>query len=487
MFQRVLATIAFFTVAVIAPAQDAALIVRLSRMRGEPNESATSIAHFLAAEFDQDGRIAPIVWSLADPVFRAAAESGTIRETVREPAPEDIKDAAQKLKAAYIFVIVEEKKEGALYATLEVFKTGSANPIYKNTRNLVVTVGNRLDWENAARSHAHYWYTTLIEGPFKKLKPRPRPEEDNTPTIVPAAEVFPTDPKALDTAKTKIQGGDFAGALTVLRDAVDADPTLLEKRMALIQLLTQLRMQEQVASEARRAAVLFPEQAELRLIAVRAWLALDKTEEASVDLNEFLARKSDDASALALLGDLWISRQEPEKAIEPFTKSIEISSSFSARFGRALAHALTGNSAGCTADLAALGTPSPKEIETSYPVAVRSLEGATEHLGAKLREVLQKTRIQSNDPAVVKQAEDALALAQSLASMTDKISVPPKHQQSHLRRDLAQKLLVQAAGEALAFAKSGDEDLGSDAAISLGDALNQMHAIRKQYEAELGT
>ena len=483
---RALFILALVLATTYAFAQNGALIVRFSRARDAVPESATSIAHFLAGELDQDGRVTPIVWSLADPMFRAASESGVIRNSKREPTGDDVKDAAQKLRAAYIITIVEEKREGVLWATLELYRTGSTNPIYKNTRNLAVSIGDRLDWENAARSHAHFWFSALTEGPFKKLKPKPKPVEDPVVDAQPTADVFPTDPKAIETANSKISSGDFSGALVVLRDAVDADPANFEKRKSLISLYEKLGYTSLLASEARRASLIFPDQVELRLIAVRSWMQLDRLEDATADLNAFLSRKANDAQALCLLGDLLIAKQEPELAIEPYTKSLEIVPCYGARFGRALAYALIGKSEECTKDLVALGKVSDSEIAASYPVAVQNLERAVETLGAKLRQVLQQARVSSGNAENIQAATDCMRLAESLASLTSKILVPSKHQQSHLRRDLAQKLLVQASGEALAFAKSGEEDTGSDAAISLGDALKQLSEIRKQYESEIG-
>ncbi|MCH7945468.1 MAG: hypothetical protein IIC73_05560 [Armatimonadetes bacterium] len=49
---------------------------------------------------------------------------------------------------------------------------------------------------------------------------------------------------------------------------------------------------------------------------------------------------------------------------------------------------------------------------------------------------------------------------------------------------MAHKLLAQSAHEALAFAKTRNEDSAMESAISLGEALRLMPRIREQFQLE---
>src|SRR5579862_4646556 len=86
---------------VAAVAVPGMLIVRLKPAKGQPSfESA--IGDYLANEFQSDGRVAPIVWGLGDPVYRAAVQEGKIKTESQTPALGEALDAARKLHAEYV-------------------------------------------------------------------------------------------------------------------------------------------------------------------------------------------------------------------------------------------------------------------------------------------------------------------------------------------------------------------------------------------------
>ncbi|MEQ1934608.1 MAG: tetratricopeptide repeat protein, partial [Fimbriimonadaceae bacterium] len=158
--------------------------------------------------------------------------------------------------------------------------------------------------------------------PLKSLPPKPRTPDTagtlttdiNPPVAPPKAEKV--DNTELMSQVMKLMGkGDKAGAITLLRDAVDVAPLDLERRRALVNVLLAAGYYQEAAGQARRAATILPDVVPLSLLAARAWLAAGFVEQAEVDLKEAVSREPDGAETRTLLGEVCLRRGQHPEAI----------------------------------------------------------------------------------------------------------------------------------------------------------------------------
>jgi len=467
-------------------------------MEGDETEANLPILNLIADELDNDGRVKPIAWSMTDPEFRKAVDSGLIRDGVDYPEFEDIRVGAQKLKVEYILIVSALRRKERLVANAVLFRLDSARPAWKDEKNLSVVVSDRPDWESTARSLARTWLSLLANGPLKGLKPKPRQEVPD-PNLGPADRdpTPPENPSALDPELFRrvdeLKRADrFADAINLLRDAIDLEPTNYPRREALVKLLLERDMAEQAVQHAERTLQLMPDKTEMRFLAARGYLGIDKPTDAQRLVNEALSRGLDTLDLQILLGEILLAKQEAPGAIAAFTRGLKEGNRFDARAGRAIAYALDNDPVASRRDILALGGGDARMRQAGYDWLASSTQRAVERIAQNLREALQLARLNPKDAGAIQKAKDAEKLATTLASLIEQFPVPDRHKESHQDRHkeshqgrlLAQKLLVQAASETLEFARLADADTGVEATLSLGEAMKQFQTVKSAFADE---
>lgn len=461
------------------------LIVQLRVPQTGDEDPNLPILNVLAEELDTEGRVVPIAWTLSDPVFRGAYEAKSVTGSAVAPTEEEAFRGAESLRTAWIMLVTSERKGGQLVARARLFRRGSDKPAWSDEKIMSVTVGTITDFTSTARSLARTWAAKLSEGPFRGMPARPRvdtPDPDSghggeSPPVRPG----PIDGVYQSRAATLMKQGMVTEAINYLRDAVDADPLDPTRREELARALLVAGMVDEAAAESARATLMAPDRNDLRFVAVQAWLALDRPDEAQKVLNEALARDPENPWTQILVGDVALAKGEPGRAVEAYTKAIRVEDTFEARLGRACAYAASGWPEPCAADVAALPAES---VAAGYARMVTELERALQNVAGEVREIIRNARLKPKNAQIIERASRAQRAGAGLAKLAAVYPAPPKHKESHARRDLAHNLLQQACTEALQFARTGEEDAAAEATISLGEALKQFQAIREQYLKE---
>jgi len=521
------ALVALALSAVAAPPQPkipAVLIVQAYSPTVNDMDPNLSIDSYLAGEIEQEGRVTPIVWSLSDPVFRALVDDGEIPRFTPTPTEREIREVAGRLRVDYVMTIAAIKEEGQakpiakLYrgtSTREIWSFGSVerdrqyrpvvvidgkrddaksrelierHGIGLFSQSMVVTVNGLPDWESTSRSIARTWLALLGATAWANHPPHPKvanPADTNF-TGPPKGLTIPAsaDDSILAKADELVAEGRPDMAILVLRDSIDLAPFEPKRRLKLATILMDQGLPAEAAMEARRAAQLSPDQVDLWLMAAKGWLLAQRPDEAQADANQALARNANQVAAQEILGDIYVLQGKYPEAIEAYTASIEAGPKVTAVAGRAIAYAMNLEPEKCSEDLDRLKETSPESLAVAYRVAIQLADQGIDDLAKEIRNVIPAIRLAPQSAEVIDRAGRAQKAAQSLAGLISAIPVPARHQKSHEGRDLAHKLLAQSAQETLDFAKSGDADLGSEAAISLGEALKLLPNIREQYRIE---
>lgn len=453
-----------------------------------------SVAHQLAQSLDEDGRVVPIVWSLSDAVFRAYVDAGKLKSPDDNPTFNEVRDAAAKLKIAYFALCTAVKIEGGFIGSIQLFRTGNAKPIWKDSKNLTVKVGDLSDIESAAATMGRTWSSIMAGDPFKGLPPRPQVKtpdpgipnqpvkSDPTPPVPKTAAI---DPKVLAAARQHAAKAEYAEAINLFREVVDMAPFDAGVRLELASALLASGQPEAAAQAARTGSTMDPAKLELYRLSSRAWLQLGKLDEALEDLNEAMARNPEDPETQLLRGEVFLYRNEPAKALEPIGLAIKLKDSYSARMSRALAEALCGDAKGAVSDIEQAPAASENEKIHAYRASMRLLEKAVEVHCESLRSLLIEAASSKRNKVLLEKANQMVKVTMSLADLVRAMAPPILHADSHQKRLLAQQLLAQAASDCQIFVESGDDGSASEAAISLGEALKAIPAVQQAFTAEL--
>lgn len=460
------------------------------------------LLQYMAEALDEDGRLNPIAWTITDPIFRSAVQSNLVKESPN-PDLQTVLAGAEKLKADYVLICTVFRKDTELYGRLRLFKKGQeiwrdpavAEKANDGARILTVQSNGRFDLSNSLRGAASTWTQLMFADPLKGLAPRQRIEtppvdpgvkpdipDAPPPTKVDNRELMTQVMKLLATSKT-------AEAVALLRDAVDAEPLDAERRKALANALATAGMNETAAGEARRAAELFPEQADLRTQAARFWMAAGKIDEANVDLNEAVARNPESVETRMLLGEVALSKLQIDAAMTHLDFVLSKAPTADAHFKRSLARAMNDDSEGSKKDLdeaVRLGLgKDPLEVRTQYATAIRVSEAALSEVTEAMRTLFQRARANFGNKEVRDDRKVLASRCQGLVALFGVLGVPPVHKNSQGRLVLALKLLDQALSELGSYLDSGTDDVMGDATITLGEAVKALAAASEAYRAEL--
>jgi tetratricopeptide (TPR) repeat protein len=443
------------------------------------------VATPLGQEYDTNGRLQPVVYSKTDPIIKSAMAAGRMTAPVAMPTIGDILDASRRLGTEYILVIETSKVNKGVTAKAELIRDRRA--IWKDEINVGVSIQEVMNPTDTARSLARTLVLKMNMGPFKGLPDKPKPA---APTIQPGQEPIVgaehtnqksglTNDQLRKNVAGLVQSGKSDAAILALRDAVDAAPLDLDRRMLLIQQL-ETSNPSAAALEARRAAILMPEKVELRVQAAREWIKAGHSDEATKDLNEAVARDPNGLATRMLLGELSLNDLQPAKAIGHFDEIIKAHDSAQARIMRAICRGLLGGTDGMQIDIEQADklepVKSPADMARRYGVAADVVDRSLAVDGAEVRGLLTKIVVKPKDQSIKDQIEGTLRLVQSRSALLSAFPVPPEEKSANDRRVLSHKLLAQCLLDLQTYSATPDDDTLADARINLGEALKPLAA-----------
>ncbi len=503
-------------------AAPAILIVPLKPQKYDTADPEGNVLEMLAGSLDADGRVAPIAWSMTDPIFRAARDSGKIPGTAF-PTQEQAMEAANLLRCDYVIFLSVFSVEKTVYAKarlmhkgreiwvdpkpdprmMEIIRSGAkidpkGKPLDMDqltSKVLMISLESRVGLFDTFKTLAQTWSDLMAGDPLKNLKARPRtdgqvPVEGNVVKVP-----DPTPPPKLDNTEllkkvmAMLAKGETASAITLMRDAVDTAPLDLERRKVLVEVLMSAGYYEESARQARRAASIIENPATMFVAAAKAWLAADKLDEAQADLKEAVTREPESPLVRSLMGQVSLKAGDYEGAERHLSASLEKGDEPEALFFRSLTYALIGEGGKARADLEkakSLGFGSASLTQKSlYGPTVNVVSTAGYKCGGDLRDLIQKVKLKPYDKSHT-EALDALRVrSDSLQLFLKELPPPDKHVTSHGERSLAIKFIVEAVALTESFLKDGDEDVLSDALISLGEGLRRMTVSRESFAKEI--
>lgn len=449
-----------------------------------------SIADALAQELDQGGKVSSIVWSMTDPVFRAAATEGKIKEAPDNPTLAQAQNATRPLSAEFLLTCEAKVAGGDCTADVKLMRGGRV--VWKDKQSLKIGPDSNLtDRFDTARSLART-LAMRLQGEALKTLPVATKNETAEPTKgqAPVVEpVAPPDTSAVDLVKLKsevqrlLSDGRRSAAILVLRDGIDVKPMDPVRRKLLVDTLIETDPIG-AAEEARRAANLVPDDAELRVLAARAWLRANRNTEAQADLNEAMARQPDSAPARLLLAEIALRHGNGEQALEHVDRVLKTETSAEAYYVRALCRSTLGGTDGVKQDLAAAQKASPEVAPNDalrrYRLSAEILDMEFDRVANSLKTLIPKLATKPKDRTLADELEQAQALNEAQSALQEGVMVPIDLKAAHARRVLARKLLGQVLMDLEAFV-GGTADAMGDARINLGDAIKQMATAREAW------
>lgn len=490
---RVAASILFALLCALAAAVPKTLIVQIS---ANPKEDASPLAlgDGLARALEDTGKMDTIVWSMSDPIFRAAVLDGRLTTTPDRPSLEQILEAAKKLQCDYAMAIKAGLKGTEVSGKLEVYRGGRM--IWSDSEAMDPGRSSILDMGNAVRSISRTWSFKMAQSILKDIQVEPKPPETPAPAAgqiaaSPAAtSLRPQKPedssRILAEYQQKVAANHAAEALLYLRDAIDAHPLDAALRKAYIKHLQQDGKDEEAAAEAKRASALILEDQELRALAAKAFLHSGKGEDAMAELNEALARNPQDPVARAMAADLAMQGQRFAEALSHLDVVLKIAPSRPLFYRRAMVYGILGNGQAAQADLAqAASLPQEAAGAEDWDLFCCSiLDAALDQTSGDLRSLAQRLAVRREDSDAQSELDAQIQLLKSRTEFAAAWPTTGLHKKSGLRRSLALSLLAQSLSGFKAFVTDGNEDTLTDANIDLGEAIKQLKSAREALSAE---
>lgn len=463
--------------------------------KGQPDPNV-QIADTLEDQITRDGRLNGILWSIGDPMFRAAVDDGVIKNPPDFPSLREAYRVARALHAEYlIYLTAATQKDGSIDGAITIYQ--GSRQVWHNSQRTGLQNPSGTDVNGTILAITSNWINLMDAGPLKGFAvtpvistPPPEPGEIKTPppsavpTIAPPPMTTPSN-KGTDntelfhTVDGFIKTGDLSDAVQALRDGVDTAPLDLERRRRLCETLLLAGEPVLAAQEARRGAVLLPQGGVLRLIAIRAWLLAGQGSEAQNDLNELASHSPGGADPL-LLAEVALFQMKVSSAIDTLDSVIQTKATPDAYYFRALAKGLQGDDAGVQADLAQIGSDgSPAR----YTIATSILDASVQTVGDEVRALL-------NDVAVKPSGDVGDGLKFQIGRTTatldflQGIQPDPLHKHSQARRILAYNLLQQSLGDIQEFLSTRNDDTLSDARLNFSEALRNFSGAREDFLGE---
>lgn len=451
-------------------------------------EAEVWIADDLGSFLDEEGRVTPIVWTEADALFRQMNGRSKRKYPSRAGEKEGLSFCAEH-RVPYLLVVTAAQSDQGLLLAAKMYHSGSQVWTYGDTQK----VSGNGSTTSAVLSAARTIAILAGEGPLKSLTaraklPTPNPEKGTGPTPGPnpAHEVRPelAADVTREAAQKLLDSGRYAEAILLLRDLVDRYPLDPQVRSDHVHALLVSHEFAAAATASESAAQLVRPSAPLYLLASRAYLRLGKADQAQEALRQALAREGDGHLAALLRGEIALLKGDAPNALAAFDLALKTKDSADAHLGRALALALAGQPEAAEAEWATLPKFSAYEATEVYERLILLLDQAWNRVIERVRQSMASPIQGKPNPKNIEFAVVTANIAAGLDAAVRHLPVPPRYLASQEKRELAQKLLLQAASDAIALVQRGDEDLINDIAISLGDAIRRYKGVQAEYELE---
>lgn len=475
-------------IAATAHAVPDALVVQgyLPAKKGETDANVLC-SDILADEINKGGKLNPILWSIGDPIFRAAIDDGIIKNPSSKPSLGDAMKVQRILKADYMVWVEATRVGDQIKGVVTFYKGGKA--LWTDTQQQGLTNQGKFDPIGTLHAICHTWATLSDSGPLQKLQtsppiPTPPPDPGKLPNqtqdpVAPPPSKPVNNTSLFDEANRLRKEGKLAQAIGALREGVDAAPMDVDRRKALVEMLLSAGEPVLAAQEARRAAQLVPEPMMFRSLAAKAWLQAGNGEEAQTDLNELAAHQPGGLdrvlNAQACLFQLKITQ-----AIEMLDAQVAAKPSNDAYFFRSIAKALQSDEKGAVEDAMKAGDSADA---LRYATAMAILDNTVPKVADELRTLLDQASIKS-----AKELADAVSFqttrAQATRALLQNIKPDLSHKSSHERRVLAYNLLIQCLSDLRDYMDSHNDDTLSDSRINLGEALKHFNGAKADFLAE---
>ncbi len=447
------------------------------------------MADYVAQELETEGRITPIAYSMTDPVFRAAVQGGKLKDAPDRPNLNQSFEVARVLGAEYVMVVEGVQVGNAIKTKAKIYR--DRKQVWKDEQNLVVNSIGATNQDSTCKSLARTMVLRMNSGPFKgfvrrKVSVTPELSKGQEPILPVVTRPVPAQAESSAwkaEVRSLIANGKKALALAALRDAVDAAPLDVERRMELITFL--MRDDPKAAGEeARRSISLVPDRSDLRALSAKAWMQAGLPEEAQKDLNEAVARDPNGQNTRLMLGELALGQLDAEKALDHLDQAIKQKDSGQARFLRGACHGLLGHKAEMLADFkqgAVLQEkPSDQEITERYNLVADIVDRLVAQDGIELRSLTQKVVVRPKDNELKQEVTSVSKRIVSRSELISVIATPVASKQINEKRLLVHNLMAQSLTDLQAFCDKGDEDSLADCRINLGEALRQLGLIKKK-------
>lgn len=511
------------SLAFAAQAAPAILIVPEKPQKHASADTDGNILEMLAASLDVDGRVAPIAWTMTDPIFRAARDSGKIPGGRDFPTQAQALEAANVLRCDYVIFVTVFRTENSVFGKVRLLHKGreiwtdpkvdpklieamrtnaKLDPQGKKvdydqvtSKTMVIKVDDQVGLFDTFKTLAESWSELMGFDPLKNLAAKPKTEIKDPTEGKTNPVPIPTPPPKLDntellkTVMALLAKGDHASAITLMRDAVDAAPLDTERRKVLVDVLMSAGYYEESAKQARRAATILENPVPMFIAAAKAWMAADKLDEAQADLKEAVARDPESPSVRSLMGQVSLKDGNYADAERHLSAALAKGDEPETLFFRSLTFALMGEGGKARADLEkakTLGFGSATLGQKSlYGPSISLVGAASYRCGTDLRELITKIKQKPYEKSHADSLDALRVRSDSLQLFLKELPPPDKHVTSHGERTLAVKFLIEAVAETESFLKNGDEDVLSDALISLGEGLKRLATARETFAKEI--
>lgn len=444
----------------------------------------------LAEAFASDGRVAPIAWSLTDPIYRSYVEDGVVAHA---PQPDDVqvREGMKAFKADYLLLVQASVLDGAVSYSAWLYHRGREVwkdvPDKEEMRAFSVSVEGEDRFGELRRSLANTWLAQVTAGPMKNLKPMTNLVDPLDPGAEGGDPEIPVATPASEALVAKAQEllalGDVPGALLAMKRAVDADPLDMRLRTLLIQVMIEAGLNEQAAAEAQRATLFADRSPDLHLMAAKAYVRAGMPEEAKGALQEAQIRGASGPEAKLVEADVMLMTGQPSQAAVAYAEALVMEASPEGYLGLALASALEGNGEAAAQALADSGLAESPRRDRLYSFAVSLADPAIIGIGRSIADLLPMIRVGREPEKSQEIADDLSRRCAGIARFLDGLTPPEAHAESHEIRLLACLLMEQAASEAAWFSR-GEAELGEEALISLSEAQQQHARARLTLKAE---
>lgn len=461
------------------------VIVPQLAAKTEESDPNVSIAHPLAEAIETEAGTTAVIWSESDPKFRSWMEKGWAT-TANAPTDAEIRSAMQAAGAEFRLNVSGFKVDGQVQGSIFLMNR-DGRILWRDSKMVIVRKDGLPDWTTTAESLARTWMITLKEGALKKFFKdgsviSPTDPTPSTRQPEQAPETRPEVKTILAQAQRQQTQGLLIEAVLTLREGVDLYPEDAEIRGGLVSALVLAGRLDLAAMEADRYSKLG---GPAQVASARIWLELDRLDEAQRALNEAKARTGESAGVLWTQAAIHLAGGDLALAFPAFKRAHEMAPTQESALGLAVVAAFQGQSEVLSPLKPQLsGAETPESLKL-YRWMVHAMDARMDFLAEQFRDALRYASGQPKSQAAAARCAKVLSIAETLNDLLDAVKPPKIHSSSHELRQLAHKLLVQAGSDCAAFARSGDEESGSEATLSLSEALKSLAPATEKYKLEL--